>query len=338
LGGFWLLASMCAAWSIATAATPIAFASFGVLLVVRFLLGFFEAVNNPGQTAINTRAFQAHGLARAQAICFSGTQVGPLVGSPVIAWVAAEWSWAAVFYGCAALGLVWVAVWLALAPRLEVGPVASWTTASGASRRGALWPLRQPAVRALAVAGLLWGYAMWLFVSWFPTYLSDAWGLSLKELGWVNTIPTFGGIASILLGGVISDRLVRGGVAVGRARQLLAGIGLTGSAGCIVAAVFAPSAWLSVAGFTLNGLIQGLAVAPLFSLPAVLAPRSAGTIAATMNFAMAMGGVISPTVAGMLRAQSGGWHVAFATAAAAVLFAGLILLVAVRAEPIEDDA
>ena len=38
---------------------------------------------------------------------------------------------------------------------------------------------------------------------------------------------------------------------------------------------------VAIAFFTLNGFIQGLAVAPFFSLPAVLAPRATATVAAT---------------------------------------------------------
>ncbi|MEW6270130.1 MAG: MFS transporter, partial [Thermodesulfobacteriota bacterium] len=117
-GGVAILAAMCFAWSLATALTPPLFASFGALIAVRFLLGMFESVNNPGQTAINTRAFAPGELARAQGICFAGTQVGPLLASPLIAWLVTIYPWSYVFYGCAALGFVWVVAWLALVPPL----------------------------------------------------------------------------------------------------------------------------------------------------------------------------------------------------------------------------
>jgi sugar phosphate permease len=92
---------------------------------------------------------------------------------------------------------------------------------------------------------------------------------------------------------------------------------------------------LAVGFFTLNGLIQGLAVAPFYSLPAVLAPRSAGTIAATLNFCMAIGGVASPYVAGLLRDATGNWSLAFLSAALCNLAGGSTILTLVRAEPLE---
>jgi len=342
-GGVVILAAMCAAWSIATALTPPLFGWMAALLAVRFLLGFFESVNNPGQTSLNTRAFPPSELARAQGLCFAGTQVGPLIASPLIAWLVTLYPWSYVFYGCAALGLVWVVAWLALVPRLPApGDGASpGGLASGRASASRATPppvplaiLAAPPVLALALAGLLWGYAMWLFVAWFPTYLSDAWGLSMQSMGWVNAIPTLGGIAALIGGGWISDRLVQRGVAEGRARKLLAVAGLGGSSLCMVAAALAPNGVAAVAFFTLNGFVQGIAVAPLFSLPAVLAPRAAATIAAAANFCMALGGVVSPYVAGLLRDRTGEWSVAFLTAAAALLLASVVLGLAFRAEPL----
>jgi len=339
-GGVVILAAMCAAWSIATALTPPLFGWMAALLAVRFLLGFFESVNNPGQTSLNTRAFPPSELARAQGLCFAGTQVGPLIASPLIAWLVTLYPWSYVFYGCAALGLVWVVAWLALVPRLPApgdgAPPGGPGALAGAARATPppLAILTAPPVLALALAGLLWGYAMWLFVAWFPTYLSDAWGLSLQSMGWVNAIPTLGGIAALIGGGWISDRLVQRGVAEGRARKLLAVAGLGGSSACMVAAALAPTGVAAVAFFTLNGFVQGLAVAPLFSLPAVLAPRAAATIAAAANFCMALGGVVSPYVAGLLRDRTGEWSIAFLTAAAALLLASVVLGLVFRAEPL----
>ena len=340
-GGVVILAAMCAAWSVATALTPPLFTWIPALLAVRFLLGFFESVNNPGQTALNTRAFPPSELARAQGLCFAGTQVGPLLASPLIAWLVTRWPWSYVFYGCAALGLVWVAAWLALVPRLPVAAHGGQSAAAGIRVTPPPVPLSilaAPPVLALALAGLLWGYAMWLFVAWFPTYLSDAWGLSMKEMGWVNTIPTLGGIAALIGGGWVSDRLVQRGIAEGRARKLLAVVGLGGSAVCMAAAALAPNGVAAVAFFTLNSFVQGLAVAPLFSLPAVLAPRAAATIAASANFCMALGGVISPYVAGILRDRTGEWSAPFLTAAASLLLASLVLGLVFRAEPLPGHA
>jgi MFS family permease len=340
-GGVVILAAMCFAWSLATAVTPPLFAWFAALIAVRFLLGMFESVNNPGQTALNTRVFPPGELARAQGTCFAGTQVGPLLASPLIAWLVTIYPWSYIFYGCALLGFVWVVAWLALVPRIPERPAvarAGPVTATARPAAGAWQVILTAPVLSLALTGLLWGYAMWLFVSWFPTYLADAWGLSMKELGWVNTIPTLGGMAALFCGGWLSDRMVRAGVPEGRARKLLAVAGLGGSGLCIAAAAFAPNGVLAVAFFTLNGLVQGLAVAPIFSLPALLAPSAAATIAATANFCMAMGGVLSPYVAGVLRDRTGDWSLPLLTAAAAVVAASLVLAVLFRAEPLPGHA
>jgi MFS family permease len=352
-GGFWLLAAMCTAWSVATVLTPAAFASFTALLAVRFLLGSFESANNPGQTSINSRAFRPHELARAQAFCFAGTQVGPLVGSPIIAWTAATYSWPVVFYACGVLGLVWVAAWLALArglpgvaaaarePALARAGSGTATASAKPSGRELMRALGHPTVRSLAGVGLLWGYAMWLYVSWLPTYLSETWAFSMKEVGWLNAIPTAGSIVAMLAGGVLADRMVHRGLDEARARRRLVGIGLSGSALCTLAAVLAPNATLAIAGFTVAGFVQAIAVAPFYSLPAVLAPQAAGTIAAVLNTCMSLGGVVSPTVGGWLRDASGGWTMPFLTGVGSLLLAGILVLAVVRIsriDPVAADA
>lgn len=158
----------------------------------------------------------------------------------------------------------------------------------------------------------------------------------LADLGWVNTIPTLGGMGALIGGGWLSDRLVQRGVAEGRARKLLAVSGLGGLALCMTAAALAPSGVLAVTFFTLNGFVQGFAVAPLLSLPAVLAPSAAATIAAAANFCMALGGVVSPWAAGPLRDRTADWSVPFVTAAVSVslalALASLVLGLAFRAE------
>jgi MFS family permease len=198
--------------------------------------------------------------------------------------------------------------------------------------------LRHPTVRVLAGVGLLWGYAMWLYVSWLPTYLSDAWGFSMKEVGWLNAIPTAGSIAAMLAGGLVADRMVRSGLDEARARRRLVGIGLSGAALCTLAAVVAPNAWLAIAGFTMAGIVQAIAVAPFYSLPAVLAPQAAGTIAAVLNTCMSLGGVVSPTVGGWLRDASGGWTLPFLTGVVSLLLAGVVMLAVVRISRIESAA
>ena len=63
-------------------------------------------------------------------------------------------------------------------------------------------------------------------------------------------------------------------------------------------------------------------------------PARSVTVAATVNFCMASGGVVSPYLAGFLRDRTGDWLAPLATAGFGVLAAGVILLLLVRAEPI----
>jgi sugar phosphate permease len=55
-----------------------------------------------------------------------------------------------------------------------------------------------------ATLAYLWGSSNWL-----PTYLKEARGFSLKEMGWLASLPQYATVLAVLLGGVIIDRIER---------------------------------------------------------------------------------------------------------------------------------
>jgi sugar phosphate permease len=55
-----------------------------------------------------------------------------------------------------------------------------------------------------ATLAYLWGSSNWL-----PTYLKEARGFSLKEMGWLASLPQYATVLAVLLGGVIIDKIER---------------------------------------------------------------------------------------------------------------------------------
>ena len=51
----------------------------------------------------------------------------------------------------------------------------------------------------------------WFFLTWFPTYLMQARGMSMLKVGLVASIPALFGFLGGLFGGYISDWLLRKG-------------------------------------------------------------------------------------------------------------------------------
>ena len=59
----------------------------------------------------------------------------------------------------------------------------------------------------------------WFFLTWFPVYLSKARHLSLIKVGFASVLPALCGGAGGILGGVVSDRLLRGGRSLSFSRK-----------------------------------------------------------------------------------------------------------------------
>lgn len=60
----------------------------------------------------------------------------------------------------------------------------------------------------------------WFFLTWFPTYLYQAKGMSILKVGFVASIPAIAGFIGGLLGGVFSDWLLKRGYSLTTARKL----------------------------------------------------------------------------------------------------------------------
>jgi sugar phosphate permease len=59
-------------------------------------------------------------------------------------------------------------------------------------------------VLTAAFLSYLWGSSNWL-----PTYLKEARGFSLREMGWMASMPQYAAVLGVLLGGLLLDLIPR---------------------------------------------------------------------------------------------------------------------------------
>ena len=112
-------------------------------------------------------------------------------------------------------------------------------------------------------------FVIYFFITWFPTYLIQARGFSLKELGTLGLLPGLVSIPCGWLGGFTSDALYRRGWSLTAARKTcLVGGMLTTSV--ITLSVFAPNAYVALGLFAalIHWPIQERPVARLAASPA----------------------------------------------------------------------
>src|SRR5258708_32897246 len=108
-GGKRVLGAGVALWSIATFLTPIATASFGLLLFMRAALGAGEAVNFPAIHSIAARWTPASERARAISLHLSGTALGTIIALLASPPIIIAFGWEAVFYISGLIRILWLA-------------------------------------------------------------------------------------------------------------------------------------------------------------------------------------------------------------------------------------
>lgn len=206
----------------------------GQLTAFRFLLGVGEGGCFPGAAKGVLEWFPARERALAMGVATTGgSAVGGVLAPPVIVWIASALGWRGAFLATGIVGAVWVAAWFTLyrlpaesrlVSSAEQNEILSGQPAS-ANGTQRPWPLAR-----LLSRGDVWGFTttrflldpvFYFYMFWIPQYLHRERGASLEEIGRLTWIPFFTLGVSSLLGGAVSDALVRQGWAITRARKVV---------------------------------------------------------------------------------------------------------------------
>ena len=162
------------------------------------------------------------------------------------------------------------------------------------------------------VAGMYfcYGYAVNMFIAYYPKYLDAARGYSLKEMGFFASLPLAAGVVGDILGGVFSDAIIHRTGKIKFARQSVAIVGFLIAAFCCPLAVLEPDRYISALlfGFTVFGL--ELVVGNAWAVTLDIGGSFAGSCSAVMNTAGNIGGAIMATATGFIVTRYG-WNASF---------------------------
>ncbi|HJY79593.1 MAG TPA: MFS transporter, partial [Candidatus Binatia bacterium] len=319
--------------------------AFLVLLLMRFLVGACESASLPSLASLNARWVPRQEYGRAQTLSISGAALGQMVAYPTTAWLIEAFSWPVVFYVNAAIGILWMGLWLAYSTDTPQGHRSVTREELQEIERGLVpksqrlaVPLRSllksPAILFLCLSYMLFGFIAWIFILWFPTYLVEARGLSRMHMGLVGMLPTGASFLGIVAGGVVSDYLLKNGWSVRSARARVPGMCVGLSLPFLLGAVTTPSITLSVTLFICFYFILSLAVSGYWSMPLELNPHLVGAISGVMNMAGNCAGVFGPFTAGVIVARTGNWVLPFYLVGVLGVCCSLVLSLLVSPKPV----
>jgi sugar phosphate permease len=277
--------------------------------------------------------------ALASSIFDSGSRIGSALALPLVAWIIAALGWRWSFAITGLLGLVWVVLWLAIYrdPDKHKSVTPEQLEALRADRAQAdpnqvkipwLSLFKYRTVWGMMIGFFCLNFVIYFFITWFPTYLVQARGFSMKELGTLGLLPALIAIPGGWLGGFASDALYRRGWSLTRARKTCLVGGMMMSS-VITLSVFAPNVYVALGFFALAYASLAFTAASIWSLPGDVAPTQAhvASIGGIQNFASNLAGIVTTSFTGvMLLITSGSFVIPLVVAGGFCLLGAFVYL------------
>lgn len=318
---------------------PVAVA-FYALLVLRLISGLAQSPVFPGNGRIVAAWFPTAERGGAAAIFNSSQYFSLVLFAPIIGWIVHATGWKECFWFTGAIGLVLAAFWFRFVhgvrshPRISQqeidfiergGGLASLDAGSQTRKNTLTWSAVRWLLSKRMLVGIYIGqYCIttltWFFLTWFPIYLVQSRHISIVKAGFLSALPALCGFAGGILGGVVSDSILRAGYSLTVARKIpiVTGMALamTMIACNYVNTSFAVILLMSIAFFGKGFGALG------WSVISDTSPRElVGINGGLFNLIGNLAGVTTPIVIGAILKHTGSFQYAITFVAATALLA-----------------
>jgi MFS transporter, ACS family, hexuronate transporter len=270
-----------AAWSIAAMFHAVARGFVG-FRIVRALLGISESPAFPAAAKAVAEWFPRSERAFAFGFINAGTNMGVIVASALVPWLAVTYGWQWAFIITGAMGFFVFALWLPIYKKPAEHPGVSAAELAHINRDPAepafklrwLALIRCRQAWAFAAGKFLTDSMWWFYMTWFPKFLNTNYHVDLLHIGLplvvIYVICDLGSIG----GGWLSSTLIKRGCTVNLARKTA----LCASASLVMPVFFAQNITSLWAAVLVLGLVtagqQGFS-SNLFTLVSDMFPRQA---------------------------------------------------------------
>jgi len=221
-----------------------------LLFALRLLVGLAEAPSFPANGRIVAAWFPANERGTASAVFNSAQYFATVLFAPIMGWIVHTYSWHYVFFFMGTVGIVVAFVWLKVVYSPSTHPKIGPSELTYLREGGALVDMDQskerPVVQGVGATAEIsiamtkaeaqkpkWSYIKQLlssrmllgvyiaqycittltyfFLTWFPVYLVKERGMSILNAGFIAALPAICGFIGGVLGGIVSDHLLRSG-------------------------------------------------------------------------------------------------------------------------------
>ncbi|EGO63097.1 MFS transporter [Acetonema longum] len=300
-----------------------------ILFSLRFLVGAAEAPSFPANSRIVAAWFPANERGTASAIFNSAQYAATVFFAPLMGWLVHTFGWHYVFTVMGVLGILFVFIWKKLIYNPKEHPLTNQAEIDYIEEGGALVNmdqakkdggkqegpnlhyikelLRNRMMLGIYIAQYCINALTYFFITWFPVYLVQARGMTILKAGFVASIPAVCGFAGGVLGGIISDFMLRKGYSLSVARKvpIVGGMLLSMS---IVVCNYVDIQWVVIALMALSFFGKGIGALG-WAVNSDTAPKQiAGLSGGLLNTCGNLSSITTPIAIGYILQATGSFN------------------------------
>ncbi|RMO13657.1 Major facilitator superfamily transporter phthalate permease [Pseudomonas amygdali pv. morsprunorum] len=323
------------------------------LFMLRFLVGLAEAPSFPGNARIVAAWFPTAERGTASAIFNSAQYFATVLFAPLMGWIVYTYGWQHVFVVMGAVGILFSMIWMKVIYGPRNHPMINEAELEHISSNGALVDLDQDkgkGAQKTASSGPKWDYIRQLltnrmmlgiylsqycingityfFLTWFPVYLVQERGMTILKAGIIASLPAICGFIGGVLGGIISDYLLRKGHSLTFARKapIIGGLLLSTS---IVTCNYVDIEWVVVGFMALAFFGKGVGALGWAVMSDVSPKQIAGLSGGLFNTFGNIASITTPILIGYIISSTGSfkWALVFVGANALLAVISYIFIV-----------
>ncbi|WP_192458819.1 MFS transporter [Musicola keenii] len=299
------------------------------LFMLRFMVGICESPSFPGNSRIVAAWFPAQERGTAVAIFNSAQYFATVIFAPIMGWLTHAVGWSHVFWFMGGLGIIISFLWVKVIhdPKdhpsvnkaeleyIEAGgalvnmdAAANKAKVSGAEK----WHQIKQLLTSRMMLGIYLGqYCInaltYFFITWFPVYLVQARGMSILKAGFVASIPAICGFVGGVLGGVISDFLMRRTQSLNIARKTPIVLGMLLSMSMVICN-YVSTEWVVIAVMATAFFGKGIGALG-WAVMADTAPKEiSGLSGGLFNMFGNISGIVTPIAIGYIVGVTGSFN------------------------------
>ncbi|WAH61371.1 MFS transporter [Pseudomonas silvicola] len=302
-----------------------------VLFILRFLMGVAESPAFPANNRLTVMWFPRHERGLATAVFQSAQYFALAAFTPLMVVLLNQFGWQHVFFWTGGAGILIGLVWFKTVhePRQDrrVNQAELDYIEAGGGLPGLgeeKTPFSWKRIKAVGANRMMVGIYLgqfcltsisWFYLTWFPTYLVEAKGMTMLKVGLVAAIPPIAGCLGGVVGGAWSDWMLRKQFSLTAARKLPIICGLLLSSCILLANYTREIEWviliISVAFFAKGVGNLG------WCIVGDVSPKEAmGVSGALFNFFGNIASIVTPIAIGVMVNQLGSFEVALSYVAA----------------------